>query len=137
MSHEAQKELADQLYAEGMKYNWRGDESLASRTLSRAAFESAAQLGHTKAMRELAEMMFVGSGGQKNPEQALLLKWSAYRNNDEAALEELVALLESYAESDIDSAQKRQAENAAKKAEEAGEHLYYVKSFLDDLKRKK
>ena len=131
------KDLADKLYREGMTYNWRGDDSLANATLARALFERSARLGHTKALRELAEMMFVGSGGPKEMERALWLKWSAYRKNDEEALEELVALLESYAESGVDSGSQHRAENAARKAEEAGEQLRYVSDFLQALVREK
>lgn len=137
MSDTLGNELANRLYAEGMQYNWRGDESLANATLSRAAFERSAALGHTKAQRELAEMMFLGSGGPKDMERALWLKWSAYRKNDEEALEELVALLESYAEFGVDSDSQRRAGNAARKVEEARGHLRYVGDFLHALVREK
>lgn len=133
MSDAPDKDLADELYREGMKYNWRGDDSLANSTLSRAAFERSASFGHTKALRELAEMMFLGSGGPREMEHALWLKWSAYRKNDEEALEELVALLESYAESGADPDNRRRADKAARKAEEAGEQLRCVSSFLHGI----
>ncbi len=134
MSITQDNDLAERLYTQGMQYNWRGNASLANSTLSRAAFESSAKLGHTKALRELAEMMFSGSGGTKNMERALLLKWSAYKkNDDDEALEELIDLLESYAESGVDSDCQRRARNSAKKAKEASQHLRYVKDFLDAL----
>lgn len=137
MSDCPDKALADKLYAEGKKYNWRQDESPANAALSRAAFERAASLGNTRAIRELAEMIFLGSGGPKEPERALGLKLSAIWHDDDEALEELVALLESYAESDIDAGSKRRAENAARKTEEAGEHLRYVRAFVHELIREK
>jgi hypothetical protein len=137
MSNEEDKKLADLLYSEGMKYNWRGDESLANETLSRAAFERSAKLGHTKALRELSEMMFLGSGGTKDPEQALLLKWRAFQNNDEEALDELVALLESYSELNVDTENQQRAKRAAKMGEVVGEHLRYIDSFLRELSDEK
>jgi TPR repeat protein len=137
MSINPEKDLADRLYAEGMKYNWRQNQSPANAALSRAAFERAANLGHTKALRELAEMVFLGSGGQMDQEQALWLKWSAFRQNDDDALEELVALLESYAESGLDGDEARRATKAAQKAEEAAEHLSYLGSYLFELVRER
>lgn len=67
--------IADDLYARGMRHNWRHSESLEQATLSRANLQQAASLGHLKAMRELAEMLYAGSGGPKDCEWALWLKW--------------------------------------------------------------
>ena len=77
---------ADALYEEGMKYNWRQNGSFANAALSRANLQQAAVLGHTKALRELAEMMFAGSGGPKDQEHALWLKWSAFCRGDQESL---------------------------------------------------
>ena len=138
MSDHNDRDLADKLYAEGMKYNWRGNESLANGTFSRAAFERSGNLGHTKALRELAEMMFLGEGGPKDMEHALWLKWTAYRrNNDEETLEELVDLLESYAESGLHPDLQRRAESASGNVKEAREKLRYVDGFLRELVREK
>jgi hypothetical protein len=137
MSDDPEKNLPEWLYAEGMKYNWRQDQSPANAALSRAAFERAANLGHTKALRELAEMIFLGSGGPKDQEHALWLKWSAFRRNDDEALEELVALLQSYAESGLAGSEQRRAINAAQKAEEAAERLSYLGGYLAELVREK
>jgi len=134
MTDSAETNLAEFLYAEGMRYNWRQD-SPVNAALSRANLERAAALGHTKAMRELAEMVFVGSGGPVDAEQALLLKWSAFMKGDEESLEELACLLGSYAEGNVDSGTKKRAENAAQKAEDAVEGLRYVSSFVRELYR--
>ena len=124
--------IAENLYRQGMSYNWR--DMPADAALSRAAFENSALLGHTKAIRELADMTFYGSGGPKDQERALWLKWLAFRKNDEDALEELSAMLASYSESAADAATQKRAKNAAMKAEEAKENLAYVSSFVLNLK---
>lgn len=129
--------LAEVLYSEGMKYNWRQNESPANAALSRANLERAAALGHTKAIREFAEMMFAGSGGQKDQEHALWLKWSAFARGDDESLEELAALLDSYAENVADSGTQKRAVLAARKAEEADERLRYLRSFVHELFRTK
>ena len=101
MSHASDIDLAEKLYREGLNYNWREGHLPENLMCARAAFTNAARLGHVKAGREVAEMIFFGSGGPKDMEEALLRMWNAYGKNDEEALDELVALLESYAESDL------------------------------------
>lgn len=135
MTDKPEKSLAEILYADGMKYNWRQNESPANAMLSRANLQRAAALGHTKAIREFAEMMFAGSGGPKDQEHALWLKWSAFVRGDEESLEELAALLDSYAETVADSGTKVRAINAARKAEEADERLRDVRGFVLELFR--
>ncbi len=137
MTDKSETNAAEALYAEGMKYNWRQNESPANAALSRANLERAAALGHTKAIRELAEMMFAGSGGPKDQEHALWLKWSACVRGDDESLEELAALLDSYAENVSDSGTQVRATNAARKSEEAYERLRYVGSFVHELFRTK
>ena len=132
-----EEKLADDLYSEGRKYDGQGDKSLANATLARAAFERAARLGHLKALRALADMEFLGSGGPKNMEHALWLKWRAYQSGDAEALEELVDLLESFSEASEDEFTKQRAENAARKAEEVPEHLGYIGSFIHGLNQEK
>jgi len=135
MTTKPESDFAGQLYKEGMQYNWRQDKSPSNAALSRASLERAAALGHTRAIREYAEMLFVGSGGPKDQEHALWLKWSAYRQGDSAALDELSALLDSYAEGARDPATSRQAAATARKAEEVYAHLQSVESFLHGLIR--
>lgn len=137
MSDAHQTKLADDLYSTGMQYNWRKSESPANATFARAALERAAALGHTKAMRELSEMLFVGSGGPPELEHALWLKWSAGIRGDYEAFEELSALLEGYGESIADTGDRERAEGAARKAEETGEHLAWLGSYLYGLVRPK
>jgi len=133
MTKEARKDVGEKLYAEGMKYNWRQSESPANATLSRATLESSAATGHTKAIREVAEMMFQGSGGSKNPERALWLKWSAFMRGDSNALEELSALLESYAEALPQPIDRQRATDAARKTEELAKHFAWLQSYLHHL----
>ena len=137
MIDKAQQNSANALYEEGMSYNWRQDKSPANSALSRANLERAAALGHTKALREVAEMIFIGSGGPQNQEQALRLKWGAFKQGDNDALEELSAMLESYAESSTEPNDRRRAENAAQKAEAASELLRWLESYLYELVRLK
>ena len=129
--------IAEALYDEGMRYNWRQAASPANAALARAGLERAASLGHMKALREAAEMMFLGSGGPKDEEHALWLKWAAFVRGDGDALEELSALLGSYAESASDPSAKRDAARAALQAEEADERLRRVGTYVHDLLRKK
>jgi TPR repeat protein len=126
-------ERAQFLYEEGKKYNWRGPESGANVAVARAAFEQAASLRHPKAMCELADMMFVGSGGAKEQERALQLKFHAARLGEIGALEELSALLGSYAEEQVKPSERSRAELAGKKAEQAGELLHYLASYIAGL----
>ncbi|SJM92021.1 hypothetical protein [Crenothrix polyspora] len=121
------------LYEEGMRYNWRGPDSGANAAVARASFEQATRLRHPRAMRELAEMMFVGSGGAKEQERALQLKFHAARLGEIEALEELSALLGSYAEEQVKPSERNRAELAAKKAEQAGELLHYLGSYIAGL----
>jgi TPR repeat protein len=137
MNDTPELDLAEQLYAEGMKYNWRQSQSPANAALSRANLERAAALGHTKAIREFAEMMFAGSGGPKDEEQALWFKWSAFVKGDNESLEELATLLESYAENTADAGMQQRATTAARKAEEAHERLRSVRNFVHELIRMK
>lgn len=135
MTDKPQNDPAEALYKEGMKYNWRQDKSPANATLSRATLESAAATGHTKALRELAEMMFQGSGGPRNQEHALWLKWSAFVRGDTEALEELSALLESYAEYVDQPDDRLRVNSAARKVEEASELLSWIGNYLHKLAR--
>lgn len=60
MTEKANDSLKDMLFEEGIKYNWRQSQSPAAATLARAAFQQAATMGHTKAIRALAHMIFEG-----------------------------------------------------------------------------
>lgn len=137
MTDKPDLDIAATLYTEGMKYNWRHTESPANAALSRANLERAAALGHTKAIRELAEMIFVGSGGPKDEEHALWLKWAAFVRGDQESLEELSALLDSYSDNATDPEIRTRASNAARKTEEAEEQLRYVGGFVHELFRAK
>lgn len=128
-----ERELAERHYADGMQYNWRDAESPKNAMLARALLERAAALEHPKALRELAEMEFSGTGGPKNQEHALWLKWAAIVRGDHEALEELSALLETYAESIPNSLEKNRAAGAAAKAEAAGEALQWLGSYLQGV----
>jgi len=127
--------IAEELYAQGMKHNWRQGESFEQATLSRANLERAAALGHLKAMREFAEMLYAGSGGPKDCERALWLKWQAYSSGDVEALEELTALLESYSEEGSDERARGRAGLAAQKAEEASVRMRWLSDYLRDVFR--
>ncbi len=127
------KDLAQSLYEEGLKYNWRSPESAANSAVARAAFEQAARHSHPKALRELAEMMFAGAGGAKEQERALSLMWQAARLGEVEALEELSALLGSYAQEQVKTSDRSRAELAAGKAEKAHELMNYLGSYVQGL----
>lgn len=125
--------IANQLYADGMSHNWRQAESFEQATLSRANLEQAAARGHLKAMREFAEMLFAGSGGTKDCERALWLKWQAHKLGDRVALEELTALLESYSEEHTDVSARNRADLAARKSEETSKCSQWLGDYLEDV----
>jgi len=133
MTDKPQLDFAETLYRDGMRYNWNQGNGLENSALARAAFERAAVIGHTKALREVAEMVFVGAGGPQDQEHALWLKWSAFGRGDYEALEELSALLESYSDTITSPQSKQRAAEAAKKVEEVGERLRWLKSYLHNL----
>ncbi len=137
MTDKSEINFAESLYQEGMKYNWTHNNSPSNSTLARIAFQGAAEKGHTKAMRELAEMIFQGSGGAKNQEQALFWKWSAFKKGDLEALEELSALLGSYAEILSEFNEAKYANKTAQKAEDAFLILNEIESYLHELRRSK
>lgn len=128
-------DAAQRLYEEAMKHNWRQSASQSHAALARALFERAAVKQHRKALRELAEMMFAGSGGPKEPERGIALKWAAFKLGDGDALEELSALLGSYAEDVVRSNDRDRARLAAEKAENAHELLAWIESYIDDKTR--
>ncbi len=127
------QDLAQSLYEEGLKYDWRAPESGANAALARASFEQAARYRHPKAMCELAEMMFAGSGGAKEQERALHLKWQAARLGEVEAIDELSALLGTYAEEQVRPSDRSRAELAAAKAEQAHDLMNYLGSYIQGL----
>ena len=127
------QDLAQSLYEQGLKYDWRDPDSGANAAFARAAFEQAAKHRHPKALRELAEMMFAGSGGAKEQERAIHLLWQAVRLGEVEALDELSALLGSYAEEQLRPSDRTRAELAAEKAEQAHQLMSYLDSYIHDL----
>ncbi len=77
--------------------------------------------------------MFEGSGGAAEPERALSLKLSAALRGDQAALEELSDLLESYAESQVRMQDKQRAMLAAEQAQQAYQSLQWLSSYIQEL----
>jgi len=133
MTGDKDSNLAQELYEQGMGYDWRAPESASNTAIARAAFERAAALKHKKALREFSEMMFVGAGGSTEPEKALRFKFAAFALGDLEALEELSALLGSYAENLVRDGDKKRAELAAEKAERAHELLQSLRSYIEDV----
>jgi hypothetical protein len=130
-----ESEPGQSLYEEALQYNWRASESSSNAAIARAAFERAAALHHRKALRELAEMMFAGAGGPREPERALALKWAACNLGDRDALEELSALLGSYAEELLRRKDSERAVLAATKAEEAHALVEWLSSYINEVSR--
>jgi TPR repeat protein len=133
MPENEDKPLGQELYEKAMQYNWRTSQSPSNAMIARAALEQAAKAGHTKALRELAEMMFEGSGGAAEPERALGLKLSAALRGDQAALEELSDLLESYAESQVRMQDKQRAMDAAVQAQQAYQSFQWLSAYIQEL----
>jgi TPR repeat protein len=128
---------ADLYYAEAMKYDWRQESSPAAATLARVAFNQAASMGHAQAISALAHMTFDGSGGEQDRELALILLWSSFRRGNYIALQELVDMLESYAEISPESQLGKSSEETAKQVEEICQKLILVEHFIDKLKLQK
>jgi len=133
MTDNANDSPADMLFAVGMKYDWRQSQSPAAATLARAAFQQAATMGHTGAIRALAHMIFEGGGGGQDKEHALLLLWSAFIRRDNSALEELADMLESYAESIENPSICKAATETSQHIEELDMRLQQVESFMRKL----
>ena len=137
MSDKSNQSPADVLFSEGMKYDLSQDKSPASATLARAAFNQAATMGHTKALRALALMIYDGKGGGEDKEQAILMLWSAFLKQDTEALDELNEILESYSETLQESNEKRYAANAAKQVEELNSCLSAISGFMHTIARQR
>lgn len=127
-----EEDTFQRLYEQAMQHDWRQPESPAHAALARGLLERAAHGGHKKALRELAEMMFAGVGGPHEPERALALKWNAFKLGEIEALEELSALLGSYAEELIKPEEQSRSKRAADKAEEAYELVKWIDSYIND-----
>ena len=133
MADNQNNSLADYFFTEGMKYDWQQSQSHAAATFARAAFQQAATMGHTGAIRALAHMVFEGSGGGQDREHALLLLWNAFTLGDNSALEELVDMLESYTENVENSSIQKAASETARSIGELDIRLRQVGTFMREL----
>jgi hypothetical protein len=132
------KRMCDQeslqvLYEQAMEHNWRQAESPAQTALARGLLERATHGGHSKALRELSEMMFVGAGGPREPERAIALKWKSFIRGEIEALEDLSALLESYSEDQIRPDDRNRSKAAADKAEAAHQLISWIESYVNQV----
>jgi hypothetical protein len=127
-----EKDSLQDLYEQAMQHDWRQAESPSHAAFARALLERAAAGQHTKALRELSEVMFAGVGGPREPERALALKWAAFKRGDTEALDELSALLGSYSEEMIKALDRERAKVAAEKAEQAYVLISWIESYLND-----
>ncbi|HZW87210.1 MAG TPA: hypothetical protein VFF41_07105 [Gallionella sp.] len=133
MTNDTSENPADLLYADGMKYNLNQDKSPEAATLARALFQRAAAMGHVKALRALAHMIFDGRGGDRDKEQAILLLWSAFLRGDHESLEEFVDMLESYAEVEETPFKSKDISDAARNIEDIIDRLTRMKCFIREL----
>jgi TPR repeat protein len=120
-------------YREGMQYDWRQDKSPSAATLARAAFKQAAQMGHIKATHELAHLYYYGTGGIQDQERALLLLWSCFQRGDDGALEQLVDMLNTYAEQVPAPQNAKAAALSAQKLEQIAPMQRYVESLMQEF----
>jgi TPR repeat protein len=127
------KSPAEYLFSEGKKYDWNQDQSPVAAALARANFEQAAAMGHKGAVRAFAHLLYEGRGGPKNPEQALLLLWSAFKRGDEDSLEELADLLASYAEQHKDPHSAKSASKISATIENLTHELTVVSDYMHHL----
>ncbi len=133
MTDTANDSLAENLFSEGIQYDWSQSQSPAAATLARADFQTAATMGHTKSKRALAHMIFDGRGGGQDKERALLLLWQAFIQRDNSALEELADMLESYTESIENPSIRKAASETVQHIEELDRRLKQVGAFMHEL----
>ena len=124
---------AERMYKEAKQYNWRDKQADAA--LAHSLFSSAALLGHVRAKCDLAGMMFAGHGGPSEQAKAMAITWQAFAPNGDEPLQQLGELLDSYANTLADPAEKQRALNATEKAAEAFELLRYVSAYVIELAR--
>lgn len=134
INDKASEKHADLFYKEGMKYDWRQNESPSSATIARANFQQATAMGHTKAIRALAHLIFEGRGGSQDKDQALLLLWTAFLRGDHDSLEELADMLGSYANTETNPVVSENASKAANQIEVVIDQLNRVKFFIQTLR---
>lgn len=137
MSDKPPKNPADLLFRDGMNYDYKQDQSPAAATLARANFQQAATMGHVKALRALAHLIYEGRGGPQDCEQAMLMLWSAFNRGDHEALEELADMLGTYAEAATDPSCKRAATSASGNIEELDRLLGQVSNYMHELRRER
>lgn len=133
MKNDSATNLAEQLFNEGMKFDWNQDKSPAAATLARANFQQSATMGYPKAIRALAHMTFEGRGGFKDQEHALLMLWSAFIKGDHESLDELSDMLESYAEESELSQMRKDAAAVADHVKEIDNRVSRVHDFMREL----
>ena len=127
-------QFAENLYTEGKKHNWRQSKAPEAASLARACFERAAAMGHSRAIRDLAHMVYEGNGGERREERAFCLLWFA-AVRDLEALGELADMLESFGEKSEQSAQARLTD-LANEINQLRERLSRVGETIEDLARK-
>jgi TPR repeat protein len=135
MSNDNQQNPADYLFSEGMKYDLKQDKSPAAASLARANFQQAATMGHTRAVRALAHLIYEGRGGPQDMEKGLLLLWSAFRRGDHDALEELGDLLASYSEQVLEPSNKGRVAGIAETIDELNHGLERVSGLMHEIAR--
>ena len=128
---------AEQIYAEGKKFDWQQDKSPAAATLARANFQLAASMGHKAAVRALAHLIYEGRGGEKDSAKGLLLLWSAYQRGDENAFEEFTDLLASFGEESSSDEYRRTATKLSASLEVARRTLSDADNFIHQLARER
>lgn len=133
MTEKSAQDDADDLFAEGKKFDWKQDHSPAAASLARASFKHAAALGHKGAVRAYAHLVYEGRGGAQNKEHALLLLWTAFNRGDQDALEELGDLLASYAEQLDNPSESEAAKFAVGTIDELKLALSKISSYMHRL----
>ena len=136
MSDKPAKNPADLLFREGMNYDYKRDQSPAT-TLARANFQQTATMGHVKALRALAHLIYEGRGGLQDREQEMLKLWSAFNKSDHEALGELADMLETNAEEVIDPSRKRAATSISGNIEELNRLLGPISNHMHELVRER
>lgn len=127
------EEAPEFFYREGMKYDLNQDRSPSAATSARAAFQQASMLGHLKATRALAHLIYEGRGGAMDQEHALMLLWSCFLKGDHGSLQELEDMLESYAEQNPPPSSARTASFAAQNVKKMIPAVEYVHGFMLSL----
>ncbi len=125
--------IGEHYFQTGKKYDLSQSASPSNGTLARASFQQGAYMGHTGCIRALAEVMYYGVGGAKEPLEAIRLLWIAYLKGDRFALDELADMFEDFAGNELANVETDLLISAAQDSREIARLVRRVEQFLNQF----